>query len=163
MLIPAVLYKEEIERLFAEKIYTVDFFYYAGYPQWFMLPEIKVEENAYQWAILDSEKLIGYLAYRIDLYTDNVYSFGLISFDKGNIKLAKDVYNKLEELIKKHHRVEWRVIGGNPAERGYSRFCKKHKGRKIILKDAVKDLNGNYRNEYIFEIIKEENDGDEHF
>ena len=125
MLKPAILYKQELEKLFAEKIYTEDFFYYVGYPQYFEIPEIKVRENDYQWAILDDDKVIGYFAYRIELYTDSVYSFGLISFDKGNIKLARDVYNKLTELVVKHHRVEWRIIGGNPAARAYSRFCKK--------------------------------------
>lgn len=155
MLKPAILYKAEIEKFFAEKLYTEDFFYYVGYPQWFRLPEIKDEENFYQWAILDGEKVIGYLGYRIDMYTDNVYSFGLLSFDKGNIKLARDVYNKLTELINKHHRVEWRAIQGNPAIRGYTRFCKKYNGFILTYRDAVKDIDGNYRNEYVFEVVKE--------
>ena len=159
MLKPAILYKVEIEKLFAEKLYTEDFFYYVGYPQWFRLPEIKDGENLYQWAILDGEKVIGYLGYRIDMYTDNVYSFGLFSFDKGNIKLARDVYNKLTELINKHHRVEWRAIQGNPAIRGYTRFCKKYNGCILTYRDSVKDIDGNYRNEYVFEVVKEiEND-----
>lgn len=159
MLKPAILYKQELEKLFAEKIYTEDFFYYVGYPQYFEIPEIKVRENDYQWAILDDDKVIGYFAYRIELYTDNVYSFGLISFDKGNIKLARDVYNKLTELINKHHRVEWRAIQGNPAIRGYTRFCKKYNGCILTYRDAVKDTDGNYRNEYVFEVVKEiEND-----
>lgn len=156
MLKPAILYKEEIERLFAEKIYTEDFFYYSGYPQWFKLPEIQNEENVYQWAVFNEDKLIGYLEYRIDLYTDNVYSFGLISFDKGNIRLARNVYDKLTELVNNHHRVEWRAIGGNPAVRSYSRFCKKHNGRILEYKDTVKDAKGKYRNEFIFEIINNE-------
>ena len=160
MLKPAILYKQELEKLFAEKIYTEDFFYYVGYPQYFEIPEIKVRENDYQWAILDDDKVIGYFAYRIELYTDNVYSFGLISFDKGNIKLARDVYNKLTELINKHHRVEWRAIQGNPAIRGYTRFCKKYNGCILTYRDSVKDIDGNYRNEYVFEVVKEiENDG----
>lgn len=159
MLKPAILYKQELEKLFAEKIYTEDFFYYVGYPQYFEIPEIKVRENDYQWAILDDDKVIGYFAYRIELYTDNVYSFGLISFDKGNIKLARDVYNKLKELINKHHRVEWRAIQGNPAIRGYTRFCKKYNGCILTHRDSVKDIDGNYRNEYVFEVVKEiEND-----
>lgn len=156
MLKPARLYKAEIEKLFAEKLYTEDFFYYVGYPQWFRLPEIKDEENLYQWAILDGEKVIGYLGYRIDMYTDNVYSFGLLSFDKGNITLAKDVYKKLTELICKHHRVEWRAIQGNPAIRSYTRFCQKCGGTIHRFKDVTKGIDGDYKDEYIFEIIKEQ-------
>ena len=36
--------EEEIERLFAEKIYTEDFFYYIGYPQYYPLPKIRLDQ-----------------------------------------------------------------------------------------------------------------------
>ena len=51
------------------------------------------------------------------------------------------------------HRVEWRMIGGNPAERAYDRFCKKYNGTKHILKDVMKDREGNYHDDIIYEII----------
>ena len=63
------------------------------------------------------------------------------------------MFNKLEELVSRLHRVEWRMVGGNPAERGYDSFCKRHNGTKHILKDAIKDRNGNYRDDVIYEIV----------
>lgn len=158
MLIPAVLYKEEIERLFAEKIYTEDFFYYIGYPQYYPIPKIRLDQDqdTYQWAIIDNGKLIGYFEYRVNLYLNSVDQFGLMSFDKGNITLAKDVYKKLTELICKHHRVEWRAIQGNPAIRSYTRFCQKCNGTIHRFKDVTKGIDGDYKDEYIFEIIKEQ-------
>lgn len=144
MLKPTILYKQqEIEQKLAERLYTKDFFYYQGYPQWFNLPKIEAKENHYQWAIVDKDdKLIGYFDYMINLYVDNVYSFGFISFDKGNIFLVRDVIKKLEELINERHRVEWCAVGGNPAIRAYKRFCNRHGGQILRKRDAVKDERG---------------------
>ena len=79
--------------------------------------------------------------------------FAIMSFDKGNFVVGKDVFDKMEELVELYHRVEWRMICGNPVERSYDRFCKKHNGKKHILKDAIKDKYGNYRDDVIYEIV----------
>ena len=157
MLKPAMVHKEELLKKFAEELYTDRYFYYMGYAYGFELPNIETHDCYYQWAILEdsSNKVIGYLAYRVDPSTDNVDRFGLYSFEEGNQTVIRDTYNKLEELISEHHRVEWRVIGGNHAKRGYDAFCAKHNGNCVCLHDMTKDMNGQYRDEYIYEIIKE--------
>ena len=160
MLKPAILYKDELEKLFAAEIYTERYFYYCGYLYYFDLPVIKAQSEHYQWAIIERDEylldgVIGYLAYRVNPTTDNVYNFGLYSFDEGNQTVIRDTYDKLEELVRDHHRVEWRVIDGNHAKRGYDSFCKKHNGNIVCLHDVTKDLKGEYRNEYIYEIVKE--------
>ena len=70
MLVPAILYKEEIAKNFKKYYYTDDMMYETGYlDNW--NPEIHENPDActYQYAIVDSnEKLIGYLAYTIDWY-----------------------------------------------------------------------------------------------
>lgn len=78
-----------------------------------------------------------------------------ISFDRGNPLIGKDVFDEIERCIKEYHlhRVEWRMVGGNPAERGYDIFLKKHNGTKHILKDAIKDREGKYHDDIIYEII----------
>lgn len=45
------------------------------------------------------------------------------------------------------------MIGGNPAERSYDKFCEKHSGNKHVLKDSVRDATGNYRDDVIYEIV----------
>lgn len=155
MLVPAILYKEEIEKAFAKELYTDSCFYYNGYAYCNGLPEIKAEDNSYEYAIVNShKKLIGYFGYRIDANTDTVYNFGLYSFDKGNPIIGKDLFGKLEELIKIHHRIEWRMVGGNPVKKHYDKFCNKHNGNIAVLHDACKDSKGNYHDSYIYEIIK---------
>lgn len=121
--------------------------------QW--TPEISdnPDEGRFDFAIVSNNKLIGYLSYQVDYYVSKAYNFGLMSFDRGNPVVGKDVFEKLEELASTLHRVEWRMVGGNPAERGYDKFCRKHNGSKHVLKDSIRDATGNYCDDVIYEIV----------
>lgn len=156
MLVPAILYKEQIRKEFQKYYYTTDMLYETGC-MYNWSPEIEEcpNESQFQYAIVDkNEKLIGYLEYSVDWYTSKAYNFGLFSFDRGNILVGRDVFNKLEGLVKTFHRVEWKAVSGNPACRGYDSFIKSHGGNKHILKDAIKDKDGNYHDDIIYEILK---------
>lgn len=158
MLVPAILYKEQITKSMQKYFYTTDMLYEAGCmanwtPKIFDCPA----ESDFQYAIVDKDKrLIGYLGYSIDWYVSKAYNFALFSFNRGNIIVGRDVFSKLEELINMLHKIEWRAVGGNPACRGYDNFIKMHNGKKHILKDSIKDKNGNYHDDIIYEIINEE-------
>ena len=158
MLVPAILYKEQITESMQEYFYTEDMLYETGCMEnWTPRIVDSPDGNQFQYAIIDkNKKLIGFLGYRIDWYVSKAYNFGLFSFDRGNILVGRDVFNKLEELVNTLHRVEWRAVGGNPACRGYDNFIKKHNGKKHILKDAIRDKKGEYHNDVIYEIVNEE-------
>ena len=60
MLVPAVLYIEDIQKAFAKELYSRDYFYYNGYAHCNTLPEINLEDNVYHFAIVSKEeKLVG--------------------------------------------------------------------------------------------------------
>lgn len=154
LLLPAILYKDEIEKEFQKLYYTEDMMFETGcMGQW--CPNILVvpNEGEFCYAIVSGDKLIGYLAYKVDYYVSKAYNFGLISFDRGNPIVGKDLFEKMEELVSTLHRVEWRMVGGNPVEKHYDAFCEKYHGNKHILKDSIKDKDGNYRDDIIYEII----------
>mgnify|MGYP003184639190 FL=1 len=157
MLVPAILYKDQIEKEFQKLYYTEDMFYYTGcLTQWY--PNIKdiPGDGEFDYVIVNNaDKLIGYLSYRVDYYSSKVYNFGLVSFDRGNPIIGNDLYKKLEELVFHFHRIEWRMIGGNRVEKHYDKFCKLHNGQKHILKDSIRDKNGNYHDDIIYEIVKD--------
>lgn len=156
MLTPAILYKDQIEKEFRKLYYTEDMFYYTGcLAQWY--PNIKdiPDDGDFDYAIVNNVgKLIGYLSYKTDYYCSKVYNFGLVSFDRGNPIIGNDLYKKLEELVSRFHRIEWRMVGGNPVEKHYDKFCKLHNGKKHILKDSIRDKSGNYHDDIIYEIVK---------
>lgn len=158
MLVPAVLYKDQIIKGMQRYFYTTDMMYETGCmenwtPNIFDCPD----ESQFQYAIVDkNEKLVGYLGYSVDWYASKAYNFGLFSFDRGNLQVPKDVFERLEELVNTLHRVEWRAVGGNPACRGYDNFIKKHNGTKHVLKDSIKDRVGSYHDDIIYEIVHNE-------
>lgn len=150
MLVPAILYKEEIQLKIQEYNYTESMLYYTGYLGHFA-PRIEASDdgNFYQYAIVTRKgRLIGYFAYTVDWYSSCVYNFGLISFDKNNRQIGIDIYKELKKLINDYHlhRVEFRMVSGNPVEKHYDKFCQKYHGRKIILTDVLKDRYGKYHN-----------------
>lgn len=157
MLKPAIIYKDEIIKNIQKYFYIEDMMYETGsLDNW--CPEISDSPNAsnIQYAIVNKDnKLLGFLFYSIDWYTDVAHCFSLMSFDRGNPIIGKDTFSELERLIKKHHRVEWRAVSGNPACRAYDNFIKKHNGNKHILKDAIKDRDGNYHDDIIYEIVND--------
>ena len=161
MLVPAILYKNEILTRIQEYNYTEDMMYYSGYLG-NALPSIEEDTNRklYQYAIVNDGKLIGYFAYQIDWYNSCVYNFGLYSFDKNNRQIGLDIYKELKKLINDYHihRIEWRMVSGNPVEKHYDKFCQKYHGKKLVLTDVLKDRYGKYHNDVIYEIIFEQED-----
>lgn len=156
MLIPAMLYRDEIITAFKKHIYNNDMIFYSGW-NGYSLPEISDEFDGinYRFAIIDHDNVVGYFCYTYDTYSDCLRNFGLYSFDRTNQTIGKDVYLQIRRLLKEYkpHRMEWRMIGGNPVEKHYDRFCKKYRGKKFILTDAIKDRYGKYHNDVIYEII----------
>lgn len=151
---PAILYKPVIEQKFAERIYDIDMMYYNGYGFDYYVTTIKDGECRKEYACVDeNDNVIGFFSYKVEALTKSVYNFGLISFDKGNLGFIKLIFNELEEMTKKYHRIEWRVVCGNPAERSYDQFCKKHNGIKYIYHDCSIDDDFNYHDAAVYEII----------
>lgn len=157
MLVPAILYKDKIQEKFVKYNYSDYMSYYSGYLG-SSLPNIEGDCNGalYQYAIIDDEdRLIGYFAYSIDWYYSCAYNFGLFAFEKNVSTLGYDVLRELKKIINDYHihRMEWRMVGGNPVEKHYDRFCKRYNGKKFVLTDAIKDKYGEYHNDIIYEII----------
>ena len=156
MLKPALLYKEDLLKSFTKYLYTEDYFLYNGYDCGSVLPNIEPKENLYQFAFVDKHnKPIGFLTYRINSLTDTVCDFGLFSFERGNSIIGIDLFKKLNELIAKHHKVEWCVIEGNPVKKHYDKFCKMNNGNILHMHDTIRDLDGQYRDSYLYEIINQ--------
>ena len=158
MLVPAMLYKEQIIQNFRERYYSDDMMFYTGTLSDY-LPNIQdeAEGGRRQYAIVNSQgQLLGYFGYYINWYNECAYGFGVMSFSKGNPIIGRDVLKELNKLIYEYklHRIEWRMIGGNPIEKSYDKICQKFNGTKHILTDVIKDNCGKYHNDIIYEILR---------
>lgn len=154
---PALNYANEINKNFNEYLYTEDYLLYFGEKGFTEFEPVKEDCNgeSYQFAIFDDAKLIGYICYRVDWYSLNAYNFGLFSFDRGNRLIGVALYKIINKLINENHihRIDYRMISGNPVKRHYDRFCKRYNGKVFKMTDVFKDRTGNYRDGYIYEII----------
>lgn len=161
MLKPAILYKNVIIRAFQERFYTDDMMYETGCNEnW--SPDISECPDAFtfQFAVVNkANECVGFIGFKVDWYSSCAYNFGIMSFDKGNVLIGKALKEVMDKIIHefKLHRIEWRMVGGNPVEKHYDKFCKKYNGNKYVLHDYCKDNYGNYRNSIIYEIILEDN------
>lgn len=170
MIQPAILWKDEISKAFNRKLYTQEHFWYDGgidnYEQ-----EIKEEANKYQFAIVVSGQLIGFISFRVDWYCSCAYNFGLIKFlpyyfDSSTYDYKEStpkMVSAIREVIRmiegfNLHRIDFRCVGGNPAEKGYDRILKRFQGkydlRKVYFKDNIKDRQGKYHDTKMYELIR---------
>lgn len=161
MLEPAMLHKEAVLNGLMKHIYDDEMTLYSGW-NGFELPKISDDFDGanYRFAIIDGTNVIGYFCYTYDLHNRSVSNFGLYSFDKNNPIIGRDVLREMRHIIKEYkpHRIEWRMVGGNPVERHYDKFCKKYNGKKLVFTDVFRDRYGRYHNDVMYEIIFKESD-----
>lgn len=173
MLVPAACYKEEIEKAYARLAYTDKLMWYDGCIDNFR-HELTDESDKYHFAIVENGRLLGYVSFRVDWYCSMAYNFGLMSFIDGyeddndfyGYKSTKPaIFKAIREVIRmvegfNLHRIDWRCVGGNPAERGYLGILKlfedKYDIARGVFRDNMKDRHGNYHDTIMFEMIKKD-------
>lgn len=172
MLVPAMCYKDEIEKAYTRLAYTQKLMWYDGCIENFK-HELTEEDGKYQFAIVESGQVIGYISFRVDWYCSMAFNFGLMSFmdiyfdnPSQEYKSSKPiVFKAIREVIRmiegfNLHRIDFRCVSGNPAELKYtgivSMYHKDFKIRKVAFKDNIKDRQGNYHDTLMFELIRKE-------
>ena len=133
MLKPAQVYKERFYGEYVNTWYKPENIFYTGWTG-DSLPELPDNNyNSHHFVSVDkNDNLIGYISYSVDWIAMSTDRFGIISFDKGNILFAKDVYKAICDLFEVYHmnRISWCAYADNPAIRGYRNFIRKHGGRE---------------------------------
>lgn len=160
MIKPAQLYKEEIKKKYIETWYNPEYMYYSG---WSGSGEPDIPDNNYDshhFVSVDNDgNILGYISYSVSFVTMSADRFGAISFDKGNMLFAKDLYQVIYDIFEKYHlnRLCWSCITDNPAIRGYRNFLKKHGGRECAYhRQICKLMDGKLHDDVEFEILAEE-------
>lgn len=160
MLKPAQLYEEEIKLKKINGWYNKDNIYYYGGTGGSIISFDDNNIDSHDFASVDKDdNVIGYIGYYIDWKVKMVYGLSIISFDKGNLKLIKDLYQAIEDCFFKYNfnRIEWFCYSDNPAIRGYIKFIERCGGiqsgycrQNIMLQD------GKLHDTISFEIMKDE-------
>lgn len=159
MLVPAILYKDEIEERMQMRYYTDDMFYYLGRPGAAIPNIVEVDPTGteYQYACVVNDKLEGFFSFSYDRDTRCIHAISAYRFGKSKYTFALDVGSMIMKVAYEWdvHKVEWCCIDGNKAKPMYDRFIKKLGGspRIIYHRDVVKDNYGEYHGCYYYEVI----------
>lgn len=160
MLKPAQLYKDKLIEESIKSWYKPENIFYSGYSG-DGLPDIPDNNHdSHHFVSVDkNDEVIGYICYALNWSAMSAYQFGLISFKKGSIAFAKDVYQAVCDLFEKYHmnRIAWKAYADNPAVRGYRNFIKRHGGKECAYHRQIARLqDGRLHDMVEFEILAEE-------
>lgn len=160
MLKAAQLYTEKLQEENIKSWYKPENIFWEG-GTW--SSQIDIEENNYnrhQFVSVDkNENIIGYITYNVDWAAMSADRFGIISFRKGNVEFAKDVYKVICNLFEVYHmnRISWFAFTDNPAIKSYRNFIKKHGGRECAYYRQIAKLqDGKLHDSVVFEILANE-------
>lgn len=172
MLVPASVYKDAIEKQFNQIQYTDKYLWYTGSIDNFDL-EVKTEGDKFAFAIVESCQVIGYVSFRVDWYCSMAYNFSLIKFlpiyfdnlteeYKSSTKIMMSAIREVIRQVESFnlHRIDFRCVQGNPAERSYWRILKiidmkkKYDIRHLIFSDNIRDRYGKYHDTICFELVR---------
>jgi hypothetical protein len=175
MLVPASMYKKEIEYEFKKIQYSEKYLWYTGSIDNYDI-EVKTEGDKFAFAIIDAKKcLIGYISFRVDWYCSMAYNFSLIKFvDKERILTDRGIqtYNmspimasailEVMRMIESFnlHRIDFRCVSGNPAEEKYDKIVDKILDKGVYdcymptFNDNIRDKQGNYHDTIVYELIR---------
>lgn len=160
MLKPAQLYKEKLQEESIKAWYRPENIYWNGGAGDNRLNIQDDNYNCHQFASVDKDdNVIGYIAYCVDWSAMSCDRFGIISFRKGSIEFAKDVYTAVCNIFELYHmnRIQWFAFAYNPAVRRYRNFIQKHGGRECAhYRQVAKLLDGKLHDSVCFEILAEE-------
>lgn len=165
MLVPAIVYKDEIENQFKRIQYTDKYLWYTGSIENYDI-EVETTEDRFAYAIVHNDLVIGYISFRVDWYCSTAYNFGLIRFADSHDKAATAVMTSaIMQIIKmilgfNLHRIDFRCISGNPAQRNYDGVIdviektQDYWVHKFSFTDDVKDMKGKYHSTVCYELIR---------
>lgn len=104
-------------------------------------------------------KLIGYIGYSISPSARRAHSFGLISFDIGNLTFVRDAQKVITDIFEKYHlnMISWVAYEDNPVVESYRRMCKKFGGKEVAHERQVARLmDGKLHDSITWEVSAEE-------
>lgn len=131
MLKPAQLYEDQLNREIVKSWYKPENIYWHGSTAEYSIELPDNNGNSHCFVSLDkNSNIVGYICYDIDWQAKSAYQWGIISFKKGSIEFAKDLYHAICDCFQVYHlnKIQWHCYADNPAIRGYRNFIRKHGG-----------------------------------
>ena len=159
MLKPAILYAEQIQKLYKTTWFDPKYRYYNYNTYW---QSFTVEDKTRDWhefvSVSADGEIIGYISYFVERDTLNCRNFGIINFT-DNPLFGRDVLQAIKDIFERFnfHKLHFGVVIGNPIEPTYDRLCAKYGGRILCIEREETKLEDNkYYDVKRYEIMRED-------
>lgn len=160
MLVPAILYKDELHKLMAKECWFNEKYKYfnRGYESFDEI--VDNTEKQHQFVSINKDgKICGLFFYYVDRHTRSVCGVNAASFDIDPITFGLDVKRGIEDIFTKFnfHKMCFGVVVGNPIEPTYDRLCTKMGGRVVgYYRDDTMLMDGSYADIKVYEVMRTE-------
>lgn len=159
MLAPAVLYEDELRRLF-NSIWFEDKYKFWNNDTYY--DSFKVADSSWsdhQFVSLKDGKIIGYIEYQIYRCGPTAHTLSIINFTDDKMTFGMDVGSALRDIFEKYHlhKLTFFVVIGNPIERSYDRMIAKFGGRIVgTYRKDTRLIDGKYYDRKAYEVLAED-------
>jgi RimJ/RimL family protein N-acetyltransferase len=157
---PAQLYSEQLRVENIKTWYNLEYMFWNGGTG---DCEINLPDNNYDShcfvSVNEHDEVVGYISYNINWTALSADRFGAISFKRGNVGFAKDLYQAIKDIFDKYNlnRIQWCCYADNPAIRGYRNFIKEHGGVECgYYREVARLIDGKLHDSVQFEILARE-------
>lgn len=156
-LVPAIKYKQEIEKYIQSIMYTEESYLLSGFKYSYSIniPENDRDGHSFHWAVLNnSNQLIGYICYDIEFYDGVLRNLKIFSIQKGSICIGLAL-QKIIEMINEYNlnKIIIYTIDDNPIRPKYDNLCINNDGIKYVFKEEYKDNKGKYHDLIRYDIF----------
>lgn len=161
MLDNALKYESELQAKLIDTMYSEKYKFYNIQDTYCSVFKTHDDNwDNHQFVSLDnSGNVIGLIHYSVDRVCRYAHNLGILNLtDKPSISFVKDVLKVIDDIFCKFnfHRLEFAVCIGNPAERGYDKFCEKFGGSIVGVKHRYyKLMDGEYYDQKSYEVLRE--------
>ena len=130
-LVPAALVKEQLTAAWVASMAADPrrFRYFRSSAGSSWAPEVAEHDWIYlQRAVLLGDQVVGFLAAHIDRDCQTVTELQMLTFRPGCVAFLRAAQGFMEWLLVRFRSVRWSCLDGNPVNRGYARWAKRHGG-----------------------------------
>lgn len=159
MLKPAILYAEQLPKMYQALWFDEKYKYYNYNPYWY---SFTVEDKTWDLhefvSVSPKGEILGYIHYRIDRITLNCANFGAINFTENPL-FGKDLLQAIKDIFEhfNFHKLTFGVVIGNPVEKTYDKLCAKYGGRILCIETEETKLEDNkYYDVKRYEILRKD-------
>lgn len=158
MLKPAILYTEELNKLFPLTAYDDKYkFVNCGFASMVYKPKDDNWQGNEFVSVNKYGKVIGYMAYEIWRMPYKVDNFVMMNFTNDRITFGKDLLQMIMDIFLKFgfNKMKFLVHCGNPIERSYDRLVERLGGRICgVYEDEIKLSDGKLYDSKSYEILR---------